>query len=368
MKPTLHPAAPRDARRALAALVVLQGLTACGRQEVQPAPEPSRPVRVESIRPGAFSPTVRLLGVVAAGESVPVTAPATGTARYPPGDRGALRTGAIVTAGERLLLLEDEDARHAVVEARLSVDQVDAEVVRLRRGFEDGVVEESRLEDAEARLRLGRERLVSARAKAATRSLEAPRAGTLAVDAPIPAGMLIPAGTVIARVVTDGALRVEAVAAASDRAALVPGLGARLVAAGHPDGRARVAEVAPIVDPAGTVRVALEVLSWEDPPAPGEGTEVDVELPARMDALTLPVTALAVGSGGATAYVIERAGMDAGPTHRARRRAVTLGRRSHDRVEILSGLSDGDRVVVTGADVLSDGDGVSIEEAPAAGN
>ena len=348
-------------RRLLVVLLLLV-VASCRPAEVDPPSEPARPVKVLTLKPGPFRATVPLLGVVAAGESIPIIAPQPGVARVPAG-AAPLRGGERVRAGQALLLLEDETARHAAVQAELEHAQATTEANRLRRGSSDGVVAPVDLENAEARLRQSEEALVSARRRSATLVLSAPRDGMLAIDGVTPIGSLVQSGAVVARVVTADALRVEAVAAAADRTSLSPGLRATLIATGHPEGEGRVAEVAPVVDAAGTVRVVLDVVKWDDPPAPGEGADVIVELAERVDALTLPVAALSIGSGGASAFVVERAQwQQGGPSHRARRRNIVLGRRSAERVEVLSGLNDGDPVVVAGAELLADGDGVAIEQ------
>src|SRR5215203_2045426 len=96
-------------------------------------------------------------------------------------------------------------------------------------------------------------------------------------------------------------------------------------------------------------------------PAPGEGVELHVELDPRPQAMTVPEEALVMsaGEGGSAVYVKEG--------KIARRRAVTTGSRSGGRVEILSGLSPGDKVVAEGAALLSEGAEVTEVEAPAPG-
>jgi membrane fusion protein (multidrug efflux system) len=50
----------------------------------------------------------------------------------------------------------------------------------------------------------------------------------------------------------------------------------------------------------------------------------------------------------------------------AKRRAVTTGGRGDGRIEVISGLAAGDKVVVNGAALLSDGARVEAVEEPAA--
>jgi multidrug efflux pump subunit AcrA (membrane-fusion protein) len=64
-----------------------------------------------------------------------------------------------------------------------------------------------------------------------------------------------------------------------------------------------------------------------------------------------------VSEAGTSVYVAEG--------NAARRRTVTLGGRAGGRVEVLNGLSPGDKVVVGGAALVSDGAKVSPVEEPA---
>jgi RND family efflux transporter MFP subunit len=98
---------------------------------------------------------------------------------------------------------------------------------------------------------------------------------------------------------------------------------------------------------------------------PGMYAEVDLTLDRRKAVLTVPVLA------------VDNAGPDAGevmvvtPNQRVERRKVLLGLETADRVQIRSGLNEGDLVVVSGRDRLQAGQEVrpkiSVLEASAAG-
>jgi membrane fusion protein (multidrug efflux system) len=121
---------------------------------------------------------------------------------------------------------------------------------------------------------------------------------------------------------------------------------------------ARVLRISPTVDAAtGTVRVTLEVEPRERL-RPGMFASVFLEVERHEGALTIPKSALSLESLGDTVYVVD------GKV--AARRPVKLGFEEADRVEVLSGLAEGDRVIVVGQDGLSDGTPVQILEGPGA--
>jgi RND family efflux transporter MFP subunit len=73
----------------------------------------------------------------------------------------------------------------------------------------------------------------------------------------------------------------------------------------------------------------------------------EIVLETHPRAVVVPVGAVVINSMGRYAFVVEG--------DRARRRTVTTGVDGGDWLEVLSGISAGEEVVVTGADALSDG-------------
>jgi membrane fusion protein (multidrug efflux system) len=121
---------------------------------------------------------------------------------------------------------------------------------------------------------------------------------------------------------------------------------------------ARVLRISPVVDAAtGTIRVTLEVEA-RDKLRPGMFASVFLEAERHANTLTIPKAALSLESLGDTVYVL-----DGGV---AARRPIKLGFEEADAVEVLSGLSEGERVIVVGQDGLSDGTPIQILEGPGA--
>ena len=115
---------------------------------------------------------------------------------------------------------------------------------------------------------------------------------------------------------------------------------------------AKVLRVRPVVDAAtGTVRVTLEV-ETRDRLRPGMFARVFVETETRSDAMVVPKSALSLESIGDTLYVAE------GDV--ASRRDVQLGFKEGDSVEVLTGVSEGEMVIVVGQDGLSEGTPIQV--------
>ncbi len=127
---------------------------------------------------------------------------------------------------------------------------------------------------------------------------------------------------------------------------------AALVAPGGETVKGTVRAVAPSIDP--QTRNGLVYVDLPASPAVRAGmfARGEFEL-GRAPALTLPQSAIVLREGFATLFRLD--GED-----RVAQTKVTLGRRSGDRVEVVSGLQAGMRVVESGAGFLADGDAVKV--------
>lgn len=338
-------------KRILLPLLLL--LAACSREPDIPEMAQPLPVRLEKAERAAFQPTLVLLGTVRPSGEAEVTVPAAGRLRYPPRFRDGLSSGTRVGAGEVLARLYNPGSELSLSEATLNLQAAKSELERYQKAFDLGLVPAAQLAQYKVAADLAAERLVAARQEKSTLDLRSPVSGWLLVERRLPPEGDVPAGTVLARLAAGGPARVEGRAAAGDRPHLRPGLAVRFVVPGAPGpaGRGTIREVSPLVEAGGTIPVVAEVTEGAAMPAPGEGVEIHVELDIRTAALTVPEEALLVSEGGDAVWVSQ--------ARKAHRRPVETGARGGGRVEIVRGLSPGDKVVVGGASLLSEGDAVT---------
>jgi RND family efflux transporter MFP subunit len=341
------------------ALLALLALAACHPEAEIPDDPPPLPVKIEKAARAPFQPTLVLLGVVRPAKEAEVVVPSAGRLRYPERFRDGLSSGVQVRAGEVLARLVNTDTESGVAEAKLRLEVAASDLARYQKAFDAGVVPASQLATYKAEADLAAQHLEAARQKQGTLELRSPVAGWLVIERQLPPGGEAQAGAVLARVAAGGPPRVEARAAAGDRGRLHPGLGVRFVLPGTPGaaGRGVIREISPLLEAGGTAPVVAEVTEGAALPAPGEGIEVHVELDARPDALTVPEEALVISEGGSALFVAE------GGT--ARRRSVTTGGRADGRIEVVSGIAAGDKVVVSGAALLTEGAKVAAVTEPA---
>lgn len=118
--------------------------------------------------------------------------------------------------------------------------------------------------------------------------------------------------------------------------------------------RGRIRQISPVVDPAtGTVKVTVEAIA--PLPAsvrPGGFVTVDIVRESRPGAVLLPRQAVLRELQSAHVFVAKNGA--------AEKRAVTLGLEEGERIEVLSGLKPGERVIVAGQGSLKQGSPVEI--------
>ncbi|HEX4953624.1 MAG TPA: efflux RND transporter periplasmic adaptor subunit [Thermoanaerobaculia bacterium] len=310
------------------------------------------------------------------------------------------REGQAVRAGDLLLSLDDAEARADLAaaeaarqqaEARLTaVERVRVQVAasgvaraeanhldaerqhgRARALLAAGLISQAELDSAERTLEVARRDLEIARQEAASAGPQGPeareaRAAVAAAEAQRQASavrlgftrVLAPVdGVLLERLVEEGDVvqpgqalftlarvgRTELIAEPDERnlARLAAGQKGLASADAFPGQSfpVEVFYVAPSVDPTrGTIEVRLEVSA---PPAylrPDMTVSVDVETGRKPGALVLPADAVRDGATLRPWVLVVRAG-------RAERQGVTLGLRGEAKVEILSGLAEGDAVV-----------------------
>ena len=126
---------------------------------------------------------------------------------------------------------------------------------------------------------------------------------------------------------------------------------ARVVVDALPDSgfEGAVTRVAPEVDPgSGTFRVVVTLDNAEGHLKPGMFGRVDVRTDVRAQALLTPLDAVVTLRDKSSLFVV-------GDDDAVERRAVTTGYVSDGNIEILTGASEGEQVVMTGQDGLRDG-------------
>lgn len=276
--------------------------------------------------------------------------------------------GAQVKRGQLLARLADDSVRNdlrkqdaAVAQARAALNQAQSNLRRARMAEDSGALSAQKIEEYRITAETAQASLNSAQADLDSIRLKLSQTRVLAVDDGIVSsksamlGNVVGAGAELFRLVRQGRVEWRPELDAQQLETVKPGRVARVALA---DGRVvqgDVRMVSPTLSTStgrGTVYVSLPAGSGARPGTFGSGS---IELDDKS-ALTLPAGAVVLRDGRAYVYLL-------GSDSKVTSRPVIVGRRRGERVEILSGLEAGTRVVASGGAFLSDGAYVTVTNA-----
>lgn len=342
----------------LATLALALTTSACGKRDSaatdgKPGGKGAdRPITVttELVRAQPFADTLKALGTVKARESVTVTASVSEKVEAVHFDSGdAVRAGAplITLSGQA----EEAQLREATASAKEATDLYNRQASLAAQQL----IARAQLETQRATRDAAVARVAQVRAQIADRVVRAPFAGVLGLRQVSP-GSLVTPGTVITTLDDLSTVYVDFPVPETQLAQVAPGEHVSGTAAAYPGRRfdGTVATLDARVDPATrAVTVRGQFPNPDRALKPGMLLSVDV---ARAERPALLVPEIAIVQVGAESYVFRvRDG-------KAERADVTLGTRANGRVEVVSGLAAGDRIVVDGTGKLRPG--AKVADAP----
>jgi HlyD family secretion protein len=274
----------------------------------------------------------------------PVAVEAVGQARLRlEGARDALRRSRALFGAGAISAAARDDAERAEQVADAQLRAAIEQAASARPAGSEAMATQAALAQAQAGVGVARARL-------AAMTITAPTGGTVLVRAVEPGDVVQPGRTVMV-LSPSGDVQLTLTIDEKQLQLLVPGLAALASADAYPAQRfsAEVASISPGVDAQrGTVTVKLRVSS---PPAylkQDMTVSVDIEIARRSKAVLVPRSAVHDADSLAP-WVLRVEG------RQARRRAVTLGLRSDGLCEVLSGVTEGDRVVPVATTTIVDG-------------
>ncbi len=287
-----------------------------------------------------------------------------------------------VKRGQRLATFAAESvqadvalARAAVAEAQANAAEATANADRARAVQGSGAISAQQVNQYLTQEQTAKARVASAKAQMDAQLLRLKNTELLAPDSGIVSarsatvGAVIGAGTEMFKLIRQGRLEWRGEVTSAELARIAPGASVTVTAPGGAQLQGKVRMLAPTVDAAtrnGLVYVDLDTKADPATPSavrdafkPGMFARGEFEL-GSSNALTVPQTAVAVRDG--FSYVT-RVGAD----NRVKQIKVQSGRVVGDQIEILSGVSNGDKLVASGGGFLSDGDLVKVVAAAPAG-
>jgi multidrug efflux system membrane fusion protein len=355
-------------------LLVLGAFTACKNEEKEAAPPP-RPVQVQAAAAPARDEGVRYSANIAAETQVNVSFKTSGTVReVGPQEGDPVRRGMV------LARVDPGDARDRLNQAKAQLGEAEAGLEKARldlgratRLYEAQSLTKPDFDAATAAAKAAEARAAGARATVALAAsglhdteLRAPMDGVV-VDRKVEAGSLAAPG-IVGFVLAD-TRSVKGVFGVPD--SVVPRLhkGEALVlrtdALGGETFQGRVTSVAPAADPQARVfDVEVEIRNSEGRLRPGMIATVEVPLAPSPNQVspaspTVPLTAVVRSDKSPSGYAVFVVDGE-GESQVAHARGVTLGEVYGNAIAVSGGVRIGERVVVTGATLLADGERVRV--------
>lgn len=368
------PKKPRKTLVLIAAAAFVVAAGACKKKEAGPAGGPGArgrmqfPVDVEEVPVKSLVYTVSAVGSVEAFEKVQVTARVAGAV-----DRVLFTEGEYTAAGRTLVEIETERYSLAVESAQAAFEKAqagkaDAEAGLKRRetvttqnpGLIPGEeVETWRTKVLTAASEVAQTRSALNQAKLNLRDafVKAPISGVIQTRT-VQTGQYVQTGTVLATLVRRDPLLLRFRVPERDAARIKPGQMASFRV--REDSREFAAKVVHVAESADATSRLVDITANIDDPSdktlrPGSFAEISVPVASPAQAPVVPISAVRPSERGFLAYIVEN--------DKAVERILTLGMRSSDgKVEVLTGLSGGERLVVRGSEALSNGVAVRIGE------
>ncbi|MCS6775660.1 MAG: efflux RND transporter periplasmic adaptor subunit [Chloroherpetonaceae bacterium] len=284
-----------------------------------------------------------------------------------------------VQAQIRVAQAERQQAEAMVRAAQARVQETGAELrahlAHVQAAQAGAVTAREKLTQARANVVQARAALTEARVIQGYSKIRAQTQGVVTQRVVSP-GTLVSPGQTLLRIAQIAPIRLQAHVAEADLSRIRVGSRVRVFVrdSTRPPVQAHVTSIAPAVDPVARTGVVEAVVPNHDRRfLPGQFVTLEVTLEEKAEALYVPLRALrhrtpATGRvlsthPGTTVWVAEPV---SGEPHRytVREVAVRVGLRDGDTIEVLSGLSAGQKVVVVGQDFLHDGDTVHDRTAP----
>lgn len=330
------------------------------------------PVDVYPVEQRRIAYAIGAPGTIEAFERVQVTARVAGVV-----DKVAFAEGQTVAKGDILVIIDSEryalavnSAKAAVEKAEAAQKEVDGMLARRQGATEKhpGLIPGEEIETfrtraltAKADAAVAKENMRSAQLNLRDSSVRAPIDGVIQTRT-VETGQYMQPGYVMATLLRSDPMLLRFAVSPLEAPRIKPGMIAELrLRETTRVFTAKVTLVAAAADETSRmVRVTAEIQDeghryWL---RPGSFCDVSVEAEGSRDVVVVPRAAIRPTERGFVAYVLEE--------DKARERVLTLGMNTKDGfVEVRTGLAAGDRLVVRGAEPLSDGAQVSASEVPA---
>ena len=310
------------------------------------------PVRVEVVRPTPFTESLQLTGAIRATDDVIVSTEEGGVLREWKYERGAW-----VTRGELVALMKDDVLKPMYEAAQAQFQTAELTFERQQKVFAEQGISEVQLKASQYTRDAARAQADLARARWERSQVKSPVDGVLE-DRFADEGELVPPGSPVARFVSLANLK--AIVNVPERyiPIITRGTSVQMMSLAYPGEvfNGTVSFVGSAVTPENrTVPIEVLIRGSRGRLKPDMIVRVVILQNVQRPAILVHEEVLQRIDQSTVVVYLEDSG-------RAARRVVTVGSRSDGRVEITSGLKEGDRLIVSGQTNVFDGQPVQVQQ------
>lgn len=261
-----------------------------------------------------------------------------------------------VAKGQVLLHIEDDEYRYRATMARVDLEKQQARLARAEKIFAQGLSSAEDFDTIRTDTASAAAALDLAELELGYTDVRAPFAGRV-VERLVDQGQTVANGTPLYALADMHRLLARVYIPAKEFRSIRPDQPVQLEVSSTGDRlTGRIDLVNPLVDPeSGTIKVTVEVTDYPLTTRPGDFVEVSIVTDSHSDSLLVPRVAVVTERGRRSVFVVAD-----GVAHQ---QPVEVGFEDDANAEILSGLSEGEPVVVQGQRALRDGQPVKILDA-----
>ena len=346
-----NPILPKFYRASLGALAALclAGLTGChGKADDKPAAAPPAPVEVQSAARGEMLAVYSGTAPIEADGEAVVVAKVGGELR-----QLLVEEGAYVRKGQVLARLDGERLRLEAAQTKAQLSKLERDYKRNVELQQRGLVAVSAFENLRYEVEAARAAYDLTALQLSYTDIRAPIDGVVA-ERFVKAGNTLSPNDKLFRIADLSPLVAHVHVPESELRKLRVGqvAGVQVDAAGGAF-QSIIQRISPVVDSnTGTFKVTLELRDPANRLKPGMFARIDIVHERRTDVVRIARSALLEDDGNQRVFVVQAG--------KAVSRAVTLGLTNGPMVEVVSGVSAGDPVVVVGQGTLKDGSPVRV--------
>jgi RND family efflux transporter MFP subunit len=265
-----------------------------------------------------------------------------------------VKEGDRVKGGDTLIVLDSRDLNAQLQQAQAELDNAEDHYRRTQQLFAEQLASRQDLENAERTFKVAQSAKHAIDANLTYTVIKAPFDGAI-TEKIAEVGELATPGRPLLKMEDDRRLRLEVTVAAADLGALRVGqtVAIALDASGEDTLSGRVSEILPAADPSTHSVTVKADLSWRAGLKSGLFGRMRFPIGSKK-ILTVPLSAIEQQADLARLYAVNETGI-------IQARLVKLGTIRGQRVEVLSGLDPGERILARASDGL---DGARLQTAP----